>query len=128
MTYVIEFWKSLMTFFNFLFFFFFKSTPEKVKYLVLWKMNMHMVKKWSEKVVQRTFIKDIHFQTVFSSWGSFKDQLLSNPVQNQFLLRHLGWSSSKWWVRLYPTCTLVVWEILQMKIGRKYRIKTVHTS
>ena len=30
-------------------------------------MNIHMAKKWPEKVVQRSFIKGNSFQTVFRS-------------------------------------------------------------
>ena len=34
----------------------------------LWKMNIHIAKKWPEVVVTRSFMRDIHFETVFMTW------------------------------------------------------------
>ena len=32
---------------------------------VLWKMNLHMAKKWPERVVKQSFLSNIRFRSVF---------------------------------------------------------------
>ena len=38
---------------------------------VLWQMSIHMAKKWSEMVVNWSFMRDVHFETVFNTFSNF---------------------------------------------------------
>ena len=68
-----------------------KQLKMTVRTSFLWKINTHMAKKWPEKVVQRSFIKELSFPislyvgTRCNYFSFFMNGLLNSKQQNEII-------------------------------------------
>ena len=80
-----------------------------VRASVLWKMNIHMAKKWPEKVVQRSFIKEHSFR-------------------NSLYLKKLHRQKKLFFLKSHVSCSLHLWALFMREAPYEAKTWNIHTK